>query len=255
MNILNDFKGVLFDLDGVLFIGDQQIEGAGATIKWLKQHKMPVRFLTNTTTMSFQSLHKKFIQLHLPIEPHELYSPPKIGSHWLKQQGEPKVRLILEEDTQKEFSEFRVDERNPDYIVLGHYGNNWNYDLMNDLFKQVMNGSKMLALHKGRYWQTDAGLTLDIGGFVAALEHATSQQAMVIGKPSPTFFRIALDDIGVSPNDAVMIGDDIINDIQGAQMTGMKAVLVKTGKYREDIVANSGVTPDMIIDSVRDIID
>ncbi len=137
--------------------------------------------------------------------------------------------------------------------MIGHYGNRWNYDLLNHLFKLIMDGAEMLALHKGRFWQTENGLTLDIGAFVAGLEHATGKKAIVIGKPSPTFFRLALEDMGVEPDRAVMIGDDIINDIKGAQDAGMTGILVKTGKYRPDYVSKSDVKPDLVLDSVADL--
>ena len=247
---LKHTKGFLFDLDGVLFIGDAVIPGAIETVQYLKNNNYPCRFLTNTTTRSFDSLYEKLNRLSLPIEKNELFSPPKIAVHYLKQIGKPSLCLILEDDTKSEFSDFPVNEQTPDYIVIGHYSDRWNYDLMQRLFDMVMNGSKILALHKGRYWQTDQGLTLDIGAFVAGLEHATGQKAIVIGKPSETFFKIALDDIGIKSADAVMIGDDIINDIKGAQEAGLKTILVKTGKYRQELIERANVTPDAIIDSI-----
>jgi ribonucleotide monophosphatase NagD (HAD superfamily) len=66
-------------------------------------------------------------------------------------------------------------------------------------------------------------------------------------------FRSALADLGVDPADAVMIGDDIVNDVGGAQNAGVRGVLVKTGKYREELVADPGVTPDGVIASVADL--
>lgn len=251
--ISNNISAILFDLDGVLFVGDEIIDGAVETIQYLKSKNIPLRFLTNTTTRSLDSLHEKIIKLNLPIEKNELFAPPKIAARYLKKFDNPKLLLILEEDTKLEFSEYEINDTNPDFIVLGHYGNRWNYDLMNRLFKIVMNGSKILALHKGRYWLTEEGLTLDIGAFVVGLEHASSQKAIVVGKPSKTFFKIALDDMNIAPENAVMIGDDIINDIEGAQKAGIKGILVKTGKYQQEAIDISSVTPDMIIDSVKEL--
>lgn len=244
---------ILFDIDGVLFVGTERIKGAAETIEYLRLKNFPMRFLTNTTTRSHDSLVEKIIGLGLPIKPEEIFAPPRLTARYLKQLGNPKLNLILTDDTKKEFADFEVDENNPDYIVFGHYDNRWNYDLLNKLFKQIMNGSKMLALHKGRYWQTGEGLTLDIGGFVVGLEHATGKTAEVIGKPSSKFFEIALNDIGVEAKDAIMVGDDIVNDIYGAQNAGLKALLVKTGKFRADKVAESGIIPDLTIDSVAEL--
>lgn len=248
-------QAILFDIDGVLFVGNELISGAVETIEYLRGKKMPMRFLTNTTTRSHNSLVEKIIGMGLPIKPEEIFAPPRLTAHYLKQLGDVKLHLILTDDTKADFADFKIDEENPDYIVFGHYDNRWNYDLLNKLFKQIMNGSKMVALHKGRYWQTEEGLTLDIGGFVVGLEHATGEKAEVIGKPSSKFFEIALDDIGVKAEQAIMVGDDIVNDIYGAQNAGLKALLVKTGKYREEIIANSEIRPDIIINSVADLME
>jgi ribonucleotide monophosphatase NagD (HAD superfamily) len=66
-------------------------------------------------------------------------------------------------------------------------------------------------------------------------------------------FRSALADLGLGPTDVVMVGDDIYNDIAGAQGAGIPGVLLRTGKYREDLVAEAGIIPDAILDSVADL--
>lgn len=252
-SMFKDIKGLLFDLDGVLFIGDEIIPGAIDTIDYLKTKNYRLRFLTNTTTRSHNALFEKIQRLDLPINKEEILAPPIMAVNFLREIGNPKLLLILEDETKSEFSEFLIDEENPDFIVLGHYGNKWNYDMLNKLFKMVMNGSKMLALHKGRYWQTADGLTLDIGAFVEGLEHATSQKAIVIGKPSKKFFDIALNSIDVSPENTVMVGDDIINDIRGAQDARLGTILVKTGKYRQEIFENSNIEPTQVVESVSEL--
>ena len=122
-----------------------------------------------------------------------------------------------------------------------------------ELFEQLIAGATLVALHKGRYYQGTDGLILDIGGFVSALEYAASVEAVVIGKPSPRFFQLAVSDMGLEPDEVVMIGDDIESDVGGAQRAGLRGVLVKTGKYREHLVRKSSVVPDQVIDSIADI--
>ena len=96
----------------------------------------------------------------------------------------------------------------------------------------------------------EKGLTLDIGAFVTGLEYATGTTATVIGKPSEDFFRLAVEDMGISPDRAAMVGDDIISDVGGAQFAGMAGILVRTGKYRPEIANRSEIKPDLTIDSV-----
>lgn len=246
-------KGLLFDLDGVLYVGDEPIEGARETIGWIKAKGIPARFLTNTTTRSLATLYEKLQRLELPIELDEVFSPPRIAAEWLRKKGSPSVLLVLNDDTRHEFDEFTEDPDKPDYLVLGDNGNNWDYLLLNRLFNLLLEGSEMLALHKGKMWKTEQGMRMDIGAFVTGLEYTSGKKATVIGKPEKPFFELAIASMKLSPSDTVMIGDDINNDIRGAKAVGARAILVRTGKYREELVKRAAVQPDLVIDSVADL--
>ena len=92
-------------------------------------------------------------------------------------------------------------------------------------------------------------MTLDVGPFAAALEFATEKSSKVIGKPAREFFLTALNDIGCATNEAIMIGDDIVSDVGGAQECGIQGVLVRTGKYRSTDENHPKVTPDLIVNN------
>ena len=250
---LHDARGLLFDLDGVLYIGDDAIEGAAEAINDIKARGIPCRFTTNTTTKSLETLYNKLVDMGLPIDRQEVFGVIRATQQYLRAKGNPRCFLLLSEDPLQDFEEFPVSETDPEVVVIGDVGKRWDYDLMNSVFQMVINGAKMVALHKGRYWQMEDGLRMDIGAFVAGLEYVTGHAATVIGKPSPEFFRLVLDDLGLRPEEVAMIGDDIINDVGGAQAVGITGVLVRTGKFREDLVARSGITPDLVVDSIRDI--
>lgn len=249
----SNIKGFLFDIDGTLHDSGKLIESAPETIAKLKSNNIPVRFLTNNTTRTAQFIHEILIAFGFDSKLEEVFSPIVASLNFLRAENNPTVFLNLHDSIKDQFSELKTDDVNPDYIIIGDIDNRWNYDLLNKLFNFVMNGSKMIALHKGTYWQQDGMHKLDIGAFVAGLEYATSQEAIVIGKPSKTFFDIVVSDIGLSHEQLAMVGDDLLNDIKGAQDAGLMGVLVKTGKYREELAANSPVKPDLVLDSVADI--
>jgi len=117
----------------------------------------------------------------------------------------------------------------------------------------VMDGAELVALQKNRFWLTADGLSLDAGPFVAAIEYATGKDAFVVGKPSAGFFEIVLADLGADRDSVAMVGDDVETDIGGALDAGIAAVLVRTGKYREDFVRDSGIEPTATIDSVTEL--
>lgn len=252
-NLFSQLKGLLFDIDGVLYVGDQVIPGAIETIAALKARQFPCRFVTNTTTQSLSSLQKKLVAMGFAIDQQEIISPPSVAVEYLRRMGQPTCWLLLNEDTKRDFKEFASCENAADAIVIGEIGDVWDYDLLNKAFAMIIDGAQLIALHKGRYWQVPEGLRLGIGAFVASLEYATGKQAVVVGKPSSSFFQRALDDLQLSPCEVAMIGDDVNSDIGGAQQCGMAGILVKTGKYRRELVACSPVQPDMVIESIADV--
>ena len=245
---MNAIKGVLFDLDGVFYVGNQLVSGGNETLSWLRSQGIGYRFVTNNTTLSRSALVAKLQHLGLEISENELLSANFAGVLQLQKMGLNRCRLILAEAAQADYPP-SIDEK-PEAIVIGDIGNEWDYDLLNSLMNQILEGAELIALHKGRYFQTEKGLMLDSGAFVAALEHATGKKAHVVGKPNPAFFEMGSALLDASTNELVMVGDDLINDIEGAQNTGYHAVLVQTGKYRKAIVEQSEIIPDGIITSV-----
>jgi HAD superfamily hydrolase (TIGR01458 family) len=108
-------------------------------------------------------------------------------------------------------------------------------------------------MHRNLYWRASDGLMLDSGPYVYALELATGKRATVLGKPDRAFFEQALHSIGVSADAAVMVGDDIENDVGGAQRAGMRGILVCTGKHQADSPLLERVQPDAILPSIVDL--
>ncbi len=248
--MLKGITGFLVDLDGVLYVGDKPIDGAIETIDFLKSKNIPCRYVTNTTTKSLDTLHKKLHEMGLPIGKDEIVSAPKAAVLHLRKIGSPVCYLSMNDDVRRDFAEFKTSHTNPDVIVIGDIDDAWNYELMSRLFHMIINGADIVALHKGRYWHEPDGLRLDIGPFVAGLEYATGETATVIGKPNRAFFEMAVGDLGLKPSEVAMIGDDINSDIGGAQKAGLKGILVKTGKYREELVGKSDIRPDAVLESI-----
>jgi HAD superfamily hydrolase (TIGR01458 family) len=252
MNTLSSIKGILFDLDGVLYVDSRAIEGAIDAVERIRASGILCRFITNTSTLSLASLLQKINALGFSIPADEIISAPQATILYLNRQHKPNCLLLLAEDVKKDFKDFNKIDMIPDHIVVGDIGNLWSYSLLNQVFNHLMNGAKLIAIHKNRFWQTERGLQMDIGGFVDALEYASGVKAMIIGKPSPDFFQIALDDMQLKSSEVAIIGDDIDVDIGGGQLVGLTGVLVKTGKYRQSYADSVAVKPDLTINSIKD---
>lgn len=255
MQKFSHIRGILFDLDGVLYIGNQVIDGARETIQKIRQRGFICRFITNTSTLSRHSLQQKLTHLGFDISESEILSAPQATLVYLQQFNDPVCRLLLADDVKQDFQHLKQSDQQTDFIIIGDIGEKWSYSLLNSAFNQLMDGAKLIAIHKNRYWQTETGLKMDIGGFVTALEYASDQQAMLIGKPATAFFHAALHDMKLAPEQVVIIGDDIESDIGGGKKAGISGILVKTGKYRAPAVKKSKIKSDLIIPSIANLPD
>lgn len=253
MGVGVSIKGILFDLDGVLYVGNTPISGAIESVKALQASGLVCRFATNTSTLSLASLQKKINAMGFDVAQNEIFSAPQAAIQFLRQQKNPVCRLLLADDVKQDFAEFSQSDTAPEFIVVGDIGNAWTYTMLNEVFNAMMHGAKLIAIHKNRFWQAEQGLQMDIGAFIDGLEYASGKQAMMIGKPAKDFYRAALDVMQLSAKNVVMIGDDIDVDIGGAQQAGMKSILVRTGKYRQHYVEASPIVPDVIVDSIADV--
>lgn len=243
---MNSIKGLLIDIDGVLIEDGRALGGAVEQLNTLKS-KYGVRLLTNTTTKRVGDIHHMLTDLGFDIHQSEIITAPVAAQMLLKDKDFSKIYPVVSPSILPEFENFTINENEPQAVIIGDVGKRWDYDLLNQIFKCVMNGAELIALHKGKFWKSEGALQLDIGVFVAGLEYATGRAATVIGKPSSSFFNAALSSIDLPKNEVLMIGDDIDGDIGGAQRCGIQAFLVKTGKYNEQFVAQSAVKPDQVI--------
>ncbi len=242
-------RGFLIDIDGVLVTEDHPLPGAVEALSYLSKQRIPFLLLTNTTRKSRFSLQNNLQHLGYRISMEQIYTAPLAAARWLKQQKAKTIYLFLRGDAYREFRDFKITTANPEYLVIGDIGEDLSFEGLNNAFRMVMNGARMVALQKNRYWQRVDGLTIDAGPIVSALEFATGKKARLIGKPSPDFFRQALEQMGLPPEQVAVIGDDIDADIAGARKAGLFSILVKTGKYRDATLKRSRIRPDLILDS------
>lgn len=253
-----DMQAVLLDLDGVLYVGDDPVPGAAAAVERLAREAAPFRFLTNTSSRPRQAIVDKLAGMGISAAPDQILTPAVAARSWLQDHGIRGPALFVPTATAGEFADL---EPLPDSatsgagaVVVGDLGQGWDFPTLNRAFRLLMDDPQvpLVALGLTRFWRADDGLRLDAGAFVRALEYAAGRQAVVTGKPDPSFFRAAVDSLGVPPEQVVMVGDDLRTDIEGAQRAGLTGLLVRTGKF-SDSDLESDVSPDGVLDSIADL--
>lgn len=249
---LPPLAAVLIDLDGVLYVEEHAVPGAARAVDELRASGLRLRFVTNTTSRSRRSIVDRLERLGFAAPGEEVVTPAALAVAHCRRRGHRRVNLLMNEAVKEDFTELQEASDDVDAVVVGDLGRGFTYDVLNEAFRQVMDGAELVALQKNRYWRTAGGLSLDVGAFVAALEYATARDAVVVGKPAAGFFAAVLAELGVGARDAAMVGDDVESDVGGALEAGLAGVLVRTGKFREEAVRRSGVEPTLTIDSIAD---
>lgn len=249
---------ILFDIDGVLYEGDRPIPGAAETIEWCIANSIPHLFLTNTSSRPRSALVTKLAGFGIQTAADDFLTPPVATVSWLKQNNITSIALFIPEATREEFADFDIlsseSNHKVDAVIIGDMGAQWDFTTLNNAFRLLINNpeAKLIALGMTRYWRADDGLRLDAGPYVSALQYATDCKPVVLGKPAVTFYQAALKLLKQEDKNTVMVGDDIKGDIEAAQFAGIRAILVKTGKFKtEDL--QSGINPDAVIQSIAEL--
>jgi HAD superfamily hydrolase (TIGR01458 family) len=245
---------ILLDVDGVFHVSGEPIPGGAKAVQRLREAGHRLRFVTNSTTQSRASLAEGLRGMGLQLDDEELQTTPRAAARTLAGR---RVLALTMHAIVGELEGIELVGEDAEAVLIGGADEtpvtNLVFSYMNlaRAFHELEAGADLYCLHRNRWWQTKHGPLLDAGMFVAGLEYAADAQATVLGKPSSAYFEAALEALDSDPQQAWMVGDDIEADIRGAQTHGMRAVLVRTGKFRPDAVERSGVHPDGIVSSIE----
>jgi HAD superfamily hydrolase (TIGR01458 family) len=251
--------GVLLDIDGVLQVSGVAIPGAPGAVQRLREDGHLLRFVTNNTIRSRARLAAELQANGFDLDEREIETAPLAAAHLLAGQ---RVLALVSPAIQGDLAEaVELVDAAADAVLVGGLdetpdaGSVFDYDRLNRAFLELERGARLVCLHRNRWWLTASGPKVDAGLYVAGLEYAAHVEAELVGKPSPAYFAAALDELGVDPANATMVGDDVETDVLAAMAVGMRGVLVRTGKFREQALAAAPRRPDGVIDSVAGLAD
>jgi HAD superfamily hydrolase (TIGR01458 family) len=251
-----DIRTVLIDIDGVLTVSWRALPGAVDALARLRADGVSVAFVTNTTSRPRSMITRALTDAGFAVDEREVFTAPAMAAAYLlARHPGARVHLLSGGDATADLAgvELVAGPERPDVVLLGGGGPEYSYAAVNRVLGWALDGVPVVAMHRNFYWRTDDGLSADTGTFLAGLEEAAHFTATVVGKPARAFFAAALDALGAAPGTAMMIGDDIDNDVLGAQRHGLVGVLVRTGKFRPSALRDAAGRPDHVIDSFADL--
>ncbi|KAF5295498.1 hypothetical protein FQR65_LT10486 [Abscondita terminalis] len=246
-------KTVLIDLSGTLHIENEAIPGAIDALNRIRTAKLGIKFVTNTTKESRNFLYNRLTKLGFQLQPDEIHSSLGAAKSLIINRNLRPI-LLLAPEAMEDFVGLECEALDKvNAVVIGLAPTEFHYDRLNQAFRCILGGAQLIGIHAGKYYKREDGLALGPGCFVKGLEYSTQSKAELVGKPNPTFFESAL--AGTLPEQGVMIGDDVQDDIEGAMKVGMKGFLVKTGKYRPGDEFKISSPPTAVFSSFSEAVD
>ena len=264
---LENIKGYLFDIDGVLLLGSEAIPGAKELLDSLRQRGKHVLFVSNTSSRSREDCVQQFAQAGIEIDQEELFLASEETSQFIaKEKPQARACVIgsqgLFEELRKEGIDAQsadgVDPKSVDYVVVGK-DRSLTYAQLTTALRAINHGAKFVAVNCDPTVPGRGGLEPGAGAIVAAIAAMVGRGPDInMGKPSTLLLELAAEHRGLKPAECAMIGDTIEIDIVAGNRLGMTTVLVLSGNATERDLASPAIVgegrPDIVLPSVRDLL-
>ncbi len=244
---------VCLDVDGTLTDGVRgpALPGAVEAVQALRA-KLPLRLVTNTTSVPHAELAQALIGQGLLDTPDSLWTPVLVARRELPARGHDSGVLIADSGQREEYAWFREDAHGP-AVLLATEAHGWRVADLQPAFRRLLEGAAFYALTRNRYFRKEGVLVTDVGGVAALLSYASGREAETLGKPSRLLFEAVARHAGVALSEMVMVGDDAEFDVAAPIALGMAGVLVKTGKFRPGDESRAKPAPTAVLDSIGDL--
>jgi HAD superfamily hydrolase (TIGR01450 family) len=256
---LRTIRAFFFDLDGVLSVGKENpryLGGREVTLK-IRSSGRKAFLLTNDSTHTRDEISQNLAKMDLNFSKDEILTSSYLTSlYLLRKYGKCSFFLVGERGLlhELELAGHRNVENDPDVVVVG-FDRRLTYAKLDRALWALRNGARLIGSYGGAVFMSDQGPALSAGPIIKALEYGAGKRAIMIGKPSPRMFHLALRVAQVRASQAVMVGDQIETDVVGAKRAGVHTILVLTGVETQATVASSKVRPEMVVPNVDTLLD
>ncbi len=247
--------GYLIDMDGVIYRGSHLIPGADRFIHELRTAKIPFLFLTNNSQRTRRDVATKLQRLGIDAEEEHIFTCAMATARFLARQKPGGTAFVIGEGgllTALHSNGYAIVEKDPDYVVVGE-GRTLSFEMAEAALAMILGGAKLVATNLDPNCPTQTGTRPGCGAIVALLEAAAGVKAFSVGKPSPVMLRAARKELGLTTDQAIVIGDTMETDILGGVQLGFKTILVLSGGTRRENMSRYAYRPDKVVDSIADL--
>lgn len=254
---LSQIKGVILDMDGVLWREKSPLIDMPATFNEMLRRGWKIVLATNNSTKTpaaYQALIRDF---GVELEESQILTSSQAVADLLHRKfpmGGP-VYVIGETGLQVALAErgFYLTDSYPVAVVVG-IDRQITFEKLRTATLLIRAGAKFYATNPDRTFPTPEGLIPGAGALLAALEASTDQTPIIAGKPHPAILEVALQRLGTRPAETLMVGDRLETDILGGQNAGCKTALVLSGVTTREMALQVQPGPDFIAEDLHQLV-
>lgn len=243
-------------MDGVIYHGNKLLDGVKEFVDWLTKNDKRYLFLTNSSERSPRELSQKLERLGLSVSEDHFYTSAMATAAFLRSQKPNGSAYVIGEAGLINAiygAGFSMNDIDPDYVVVGETSS-YSYNKIEKAVHLVLKGAKLIGTNPDLTGPTEKGIAPATKALIAPIELATGKKAYFVGKPNPLMMRHGIKLLGVSGDDAAIVGDRMDTDIIAGIESEIDTVLVLSGVSSRETVEMFPYGPDYIFNGVGDII-
>ncbi len=255
---LNHLRGLILDMDGVLWRDHQPIGDLTAIFKRIATLDLRVILATNNATRSVSSYLEKLSGFGVHLEPWQIITSSQATAQYLHQHHPEGGNVFVVGETgliealqEKGFT----NHSSAAHTVIAGMDRHLTYEKLTQATLLIRAGAAFIGTNPDRSFPTPAGLVPGAGAILALLETATDVTPIIIGKPGPIMYQQALERLGTAPEQTLAVGDRLETDILGGQNTHCKTALVLSGVTTLSQAHAWTPAPDLIADDLAAILE
>lgn len=251
-------KGVLIDLDGVVYTGRLSIAGAAEFLAQARRRGLRFLLVTNNSTTSPEVVAERLRGMHIDVEPNHILTSAQAAVAYVRAHAEPgtRVRIVgeagLRQEAEREgFLVVDDGDADVDFVIAG-LDRAFNYEKLAAATRAIMSGARFVATNADALLPIEGGQFVPgAGTMIAAIQTATGVSPIVLGKPEAGLFEHGLRRLGgLAAYEAAMIGDRLDTDVVGGRRAGLRTILVLTGVTSPAEAAAAEPPPDATVEGL-----
>lgn len=247
------YKGYLIDLDGTIYKGKERIPAGERFIARLQEKEIPYLLVTNNTTRTPQMVKDMLeTQFNIVTSLESIYTATMATIDYMNSFAKEKTVFVIGEIGLKSaISEagYVIDEENPSFVVIG-LDTQLSYEDLAKASLAIQKGAHFIGTNPDLNIPTERGLMPGAGSIIQLVEAATRTKPVIIGKPESIIMNKALDVLGLTKEEALMVGDNYLTDIRAGIDNGIDSLLVLTGFTQKEEVVSLPIAPTYVLDSL-----